>query len=295
MHRLSTGSSSGTPALDLLDARAIVRVMNEQNATIHALVESQADNIAAVIEAVADALKRGGRLIYVGAGTSGRLGVLDASECPPTFGVPPDRVLALIAGGERALRSSVEGAEDDTRQAEADLRGIDPPVSALDVVVGIAASGSTPYVHAALDAAHAAGARTALVCCNPTLTIQADHVIALDTGPEVLPGSTRLKAGTATKLALNTISTGAMARAGFVFDGLMVGVRPINAKLRRRAIRIVAALTGLAEDRAQSALDAAEGRIPVAVLMVRRAVSADEAQARLNRTGGNLREALSLD
>ena len=278
---------AGTRTLDQMTAEEIVHAMNREDARIPEAVAQQAPAIAAAIEAVAGAFRVGGRLIYAGAGTSGRLGVLDAAECPPTFGVPPDKVVALIAGGERALRISAEGAEDDRDQAEADICGVMPPISAADVIVGITASGSTPYVLAILEVARSRGAKTVLICCNPRPAIAADIVIALATGPEVLAGSTRLKAGTACKLVLNMISTGAMALSGYVYEGLMVNVRPVSTKLRRRAARIVAALTGLDHAAAEQALESAGDRIAVAVLIAREGLSAAAAERRLEAAGGS--------
>lgn len=275
--------SRGTKTLDRMSAIEIVRHMNEEDANVIAAVAHQAACIARVVEQAADAIRSGGRIIYVGAGTSGRLGVLDASECPPTFGVAPDRVVALMAGGDRALRQGVEGAEDDRDQGAADVLALEP--TARDVVVGIAASGTTPYVRAALEAAGKAGARTALLCCNPQIGDGADHVIALDTGPEVLAGSTRLKAGTATKLVLNIVSTGAMALAGYVYDGQMVGMQPVNEKLWKRAIRIVTEIGGIDETRAETLLRETSGHIATAILMARRGVSLEEARRLIAETG----------
>jgi N-acetylmuramic acid 6-phosphate etherase len=284
---------AGEAPIDSLTARELVLRMAQVQESVGSAVVQQADALAAVIERVADAISASGRLVYVGAGTSGRLGVLDASECPPTFGVEADRVLGVIAGGERALRESVEGSEDDEKQAAADLDGLDPPLGAADVVIGIAASGTTPYVRGALTFARSAGCYTALLSCNPLSETACDAHIALNTGPELLPGSTRLKAGTATKLALNIISTGAMTRAGFVFEGRMVGMHPVNRKLRARAERIVAELTGT--DDPAALLASAGDSIRVAVLMGRRGCSVEEAAARLDQSGGNLRDALALD
>jgi N-acetylmuramic acid 6-phosphate etherase len=281
------------PPLDALSPGAIVKRMNAEDARISRAVACQTPVIAATIEAVVRAFARGGRLIYIGAGTSGRLGVLDASECPATFGVPSDKVLAVIAGGDRALREGVEAAEDDTTQAVSDLDDVAPPMANRDVVVGISASGRTPYTLAALDYAGAKGAATVLLCCKPAPDVRASIVIALDTGPEILPGSTRLKAGTATKLVLNMISTGAMALSGYVYDGLMVGVCPINTKLRRRALGIISALTGTPHAAAERLLDEAHGSVPVAVLMARRHVSLETASRTLEDAGGILREALA--
>jgi len=216
--------------------------------------------------------------------------VLDASECPPTFGVAPDRVAGIIAGGDQALRSSVEGCEDDRAQAEADINACQAGLK--DLVVGITASGATPYVRAALEAAKRLGATTALLCCNPDCDSGADFVIAVDTGPEVLAGSTRLKAGTASKMVLNMISTGAMALIGQVYDGLMAGMRPANAKLRRRAERIVAQIAGVSETAAADTLAKADYSIATAIVMLRKRCDRDAARAALDKAGGVLRGAL---
>ncbi len=282
-------ASQDRPHLDSLDAEGIARLMNREDARIAAAVEAALPAVARTMEAGAKCLRAGGRIVYVGAGTSGRLGVLDASECPPTFGVAPDRVVARMAGGDAALLSGIEGAEDDREQGRADVADAGPD----DLVVGIAASGTTPYVRAALEAAAERGAATALLCCNPAVRDGADIVIVLDTGPEVLPGSTRLKAGTATKMVLNMISTGAMALSGRVYAGYMVGMRPVNAKLRRRAARIVSALTEKGEDEAFRLLDEADGQIPVAVLMGRLGLDVSAAERRLKEAGGVLRDALA--
>lgn len=279
--------------LDALSSLEAVRRMNRAEADLHAVLAGEEAKLAQAIELAVQAFRSGGRLIYVGAGTSGRLGVLDAAECPPTFGVSPRRVIGLIAGGEAALRESIEGAEDDERAGKRDLQALDPPPGPCDVVVGITASGTTPYVLAALDAAAASKAKTVLLCCNPAQRHAAPLVIALDTGAEVLPGSTRLKAGTAVKMALNRISTGAMAAWGRVFEGWMVGMRPVNRKLHGRAVRIVERLTGYAENEAGELLQAADQRISVAVLMARKTVTAEEAALRLERCAGSLRAALN--
>lgn len=278
--------------LDQMSPIEIVRRMNREDVIVASAVGQCAEAIALTIERVAAAIRKGGRLIYVGAGTSGRLGVLDAAECPPTFGVDPDRVVALIAGGETALRRSAEGAEDDQDAARADVAALDPPVGDRDVVIGIAASGRTPYAITAIEEASLHGAATALVCCNPVEPNLADIVISVETGPEVLPGSTRLKAGTATKLVLNMISTGALALAGYVFEGQMVGMRPTNTKLRDRAVRIVSSLTGTEKAAATQLLEKAGGRIGVAVLMSRRGLTATDAAKRLDEAEGILRDAL---
>ncbi|MCC6486083.1 MAG: N-acetylmuramic acid 6-phosphate etherase [Candidatus Hydrogenedentes bacterium] len=278
--------------LDGLSARALVGRMHESKRHAADAVAPTLDAVAQTVERIAAAFNSGGRLVYLGAGTSGRLGVMDASECPPTFGVDPGLVVGIIAGGDAALRHSVEGAEDDEAAAVADLQALHPPLSSHDVLVGIAASGTTPYVLSGIAYARDLGAYTALVSCNPDGPSAADAHITPDTGPEVLPGSTRLKAGTATKLVLNMLSTGAMTLSGRVYGGYMIGVRPVNAKLRKRAAGILAALTGLSPHAAADALDAARGRIPVALLMHRLQVDCAEAERRLEQAKGNVRAAL---
>jgi N-acetylmuramic acid 6-phosphate etherase len=280
----------GKTYIDAMNAREIVDHMNRQDAGVTEAVSLQAEVIAVVTQCAANALQQGGRLVYVGAGTSGRLGVLDASECPPTFGVAPERVVGIIAGGDTALRTSVEGVEDDVAQAVADVRTHN--IQHLDLVVGIAASGTTPYVLAFLDASKSESAATALVCCNPGCTSGADTIIALDTGPEVLAGSTRLKAGTATKMVLNMVSTGALALSGYVHDGLMVGMAPANAKLRHRAVRMVADLVDVELSEAEKLLDQAGNRIAVAVVMGRGNMGIPEAKSKLAEAGGILSRAL---
>jgi len=278
--------------LDELEPAEMVRRMAAEDAGIPRAVLAEVDAIATVIEWVAEAIRAGGRLVYVGAGTSGRLGVLDASECPPTFGVSPERVVGLIAGGVRALRESVELAEDDSEAGGAELAGLKPAVGQTDVVVGISASGRTPYVLGALDQAARRGAKTALLCCNPPPGPEGRAAIVVETGPEVVAGSTRLKAGTATKMVLNMISTCAMARAGYVFEGYMVRVQPVSTKLMGRAARIVAALTGWNEADAKDLLKKADGSIGVAVLMARKGLAPAEARRKFEESGGSLRDAL---
>ena len=282
--------SDATP-IDLLSPLELAQRMHRADEDAVASVKGAFEPIAAAIEQAAGSIRRGGRIIYAGAGTSGRLGVLDASECPPTFGVPPERVCALIAGGERALRNSVEGVEDRYDEGETDLKSLG--IGAKDFVIGIAASGTTPYVEGVLAAARGAGAPTALITSNRNSPIPAPIRIILETGPEVLAGSTRLKAGTATKLALNMISTGAFTRAGYVYRGRMVGMTPANEKLRRRAARIVSELAGVAESRAAALLADCDYHIGTALLMAGRGVSRDEAEALLARHEGNLRDALA--
>jgi N-acetylmuramic acid 6-phosphate etherase len=261
---------------------------------IAAVIRRAIPRLSALVGAVAAALAKGGRLIYLGAGTSGRLGVLDASECPPTFHCEPEMVVGIIAGGDTALRRSSEGAEDDPRGAAAELRRL--RVGRRDVVVGIAAGGTTPYVLGGLASARKRGAVTAMICCiRPRPDWEpADHVIYLPVGPEVLTGSTRMKAGTATKLVLNMISTVAMVQQGKAWGNLMVDVRATNAKLRDRAARIIAGQCGLSRGAALELLGRAQGRVKVALVMAGRGVEPSEAQRLLRLHGGRLRAILGL-
>jgi N-acetylmuramic acid 6-phosphate etherase len=296
LERMTTeGRNPASEALDTLSALEIVRLMNAEDARVAAAVGSQAAAIAAGIDVIAERLGRGGRLIYLGAGTSGRLGVLDATECPPTFSSPPGKVIGLIAGGAAALTRAVEGAEDRAELAIADLESVS--VSAGDVVVGIATSGRTPYVIAGLAHARVVGAFTIALCCNDDSSVagEADLAITPIVGPEILSGSTRLKAGTATKLVLNMLSTGAMVRLGKCFGNLMVDLTATNEKLRLRTGRIVRELTGLDETAARALLDRCDGELKTAVVAQMRQVGPDEARRMLVAVGGQLRLALTPD
>jgi N-acetylmuramic acid 6-phosphate etherase len=270
--------------------------MNQANREALAATEKAAADITAFISAVEPRFLRGGRLIYLGAGTSGRLGVLDASEAPPTFCVPPDRIIGLIAGGDGSLRRSSEGKEDDPHGAVLELETVRP--GGDDTVLGIAAGGTTPYVLGALEwAKNNSGKRgtplTALLTCTPIERPSfVDHGIVIDTGPEILTGSTRLKAGTATKLVLNAISTALMVRLGKVYGNLMVDVRATNAKLRDRAARIISTLTGLDRTEAFALLDRADGVVKTAVVMQRLGVDRVAAEARLAVAHGRLERIL---
>lgn len=269
--------------LDLLPTLDVVRRLHREDLRAVRAAGRVSRRIATAAEIVAAALAGGGRLIYVGAGTSGRLGVLDAAECPPTFGTSPRQVVGVIAGGARALQGAVEGAEDDPGAGAAALArlGIGP----RDVVCGISASGRTPFVLGALDWARRRRARTLLVCCSPQATrgVPAGLVIAADTGPELVAGSTRLKAGTATKLILNALSTAAMVRLGKVYRGRMVALRPTNQKLRARALRILRELTEVSEARAGRLLAEAGGDVRIAVAMHLTSRSAKEAAQALRQ------------
>ncbi len=278
--------------LDRLSTPEILAHMNAEDATVPAAIARVLPQIAAAAEAIADSLADGGRLIYVGAGTSGRLGVLDAVECVPTFSVEPWQVVGIIAGGPPALTRSVEGAEDDVAAGERDLLALNP--RPRDTVVGLAASGTTPYVLAALRTARRAGARTVGIACNapsPLLEL-AELPIPLVVGAEVLTGSTRLKAGTAQKLVLNMLSTAAMVRIGKVYGNLMVDVRITNRKLAARAVRIVCQATGVNVTEAERLLGQTGQRVKSAIVMALLRVSAEEAQARLDAVNGRLRDAL---
>ncbi|MBI4565912.1 MAG: N-acetylmuramic acid 6-phosphate etherase [Planctomycetes bacterium] len=277
-----------TRELDRLSIPELVKVVNREDARVPAAVGRRAAAIARAIRLIVSRLEGGGRLWLVGAGTSGRLAVLEAAECPPTFGTPASLVRAVIAGGRRAVIRSVEGAEDDAGAGARALKG----VRAQDAVMGIAASGVTPFVRGALEAARRAGAARLFLSCSPVGAHQADVRITLDVGAEVIAGSTRLKAGTATKLVLNMITVGVMARLGRVHENLMVDVQPTNAKLRARARRIVLELTGASPSAVRCALRQTDGRVKAAVVMLRRGCTAREAERILRRCGGFLRKAL---
>lgn len=278
--------------LDQLSALEIVQLMNAEDATVAAAVQAALPQIATAVEAIAARLLAGGRLIYAGAGTSGRLGVLDAAECVPTFGVTPDVVQARIAGGARAVTEAVEGGEDDRAAGRADLLALN--LTARDAVVGVAASGRTPYVVAALEAAAETGALTVgVVCSAPAPVLDAAQIkIAVLTGPEVLTGSTRLKAGTAQKMVLNMLSTGAMTLCGKVYGNLMVDVKVTNTKLAARARRIVAQVGQVDEETAAALLAQTGQAIKPAIVMARRGVDAAEAARLLAAAGGFLRRVL---
>jgi N-acetylmuramic acid 6-phosphate etherase len=281
--------------LDELTALEIVRLMNTEDGRVAAAVATQAEAIARAVEVIADRLRSGGRLIYVGAGTSGRLGVLDATECPPTFNSPPGQVVGLIAGGPAALTRAVEGAEDHPEYGERDLQEIG--VSARDAVVGIATSGRTPYVLGAVAYARKQGAFTVGIACNTAAELNGavDLAIVPVVGPEVLSGSTRLKAGTATKLVLNMLSTGAMVRLGKTYGNLMVDLRATNSKLRARTNRIVRLLTGLSAPEADALLQRCGGELKTALVAQLGGAAAEEARARLAAAGGQVGKALGAE
>jgi N-acetylmuramic acid 6-phosphate etherase len=292
--RLTEQRNPRTERIDVASSLEIVDLMNAEDATVAGAVRGERQRIAKAIDLVVAALQQegGGRLIYVGAGTSGRLGVLDAAECPPTFGTPPTMVVGVIAGGYGALVKSVEGAEDDVNAGAAAMETA--AVTARDVVVGIAASGTTPYVRAALSRAQTLGAKTVLVTCSTPpklLTETCDVVIVPVVGPEALTGSTRLKAGTATKLVLNTISTGVMIRLGKVYGNLMVDLVALSDKLRDRGERIVMECGGVDRAKARAAIEQAGGSVKLAIVMVKKGIRREEAQRLLDDARGFVRGA----
>lgn len=287
-HLTTEARNPASEGLDGLSTLEIVRVMNSEDARVAEAVGREVQAIATVVDVVAERLGRGGRLIYTGAGTSGRLGVLDAAECPPTFNTDPSMVVGLIAGGRTALTTAVEGAEDSPELGAKDLAEIN--LTADDVVCGIATSGRTPYVVGGLLYAREIGAYTVALSCNAAAEIiaMADTAITPVVGPEVLSGSTRLKAGTATKLVLNSITTGAMVQLGKTFGNLMVDLRPTNSKLHSRAVRIVSHATGLGLDESRELLHRCEGEVKVAIVAHGRGTDAVGARARLAELQGHV-------
>jgi N-acetylmuramic acid 6-phosphate etherase len=279
--------------LDAIRVDQALELMNQQDWLAVDAVARERANVAAAIAMVVAAFKQGGRLIYVGAGTSGRLGVLDAAECPPTFRTDPDMVQGLIAGGKDSMFRAKEGAEDSPELGAGDID--DLSVSSKDVVMGIATGGTTPYVHGALAQARQRGAKTIFLSCVQPIPDEpkVDVVIRPLTGPEVLTGSTRLKAGTATKLVLNQITTISMVQLGKCYENLMVDLRATNQKLWDRGARIIMALTALDRDSAMELLKQAEGHVKAAIVMNRMGVELEEAQRLLDRAGGRLREAIT--
>lgn len=276
--------------IDTLPVRDRLLLMNDEDAGVAAAVRSEIDQIESAVNLVVQAFQNGGRLIYAGAGTSGRLGILDASECPPTFGVDPAMVRGLIAGGERAITTAIEGAEDDEGLGRSDLEALSP--DPRDVVIGIAASGRTPYVIGALEKAKEAGAKTVAVSNNKDSKIgqAADVAIEVVTGPEIITGSTRLKAGTAQKLVLNMITTIAMTGIGKVYGNLMVDVQPTNQKLIERAKHIIMEATGCDASTAKEMYEKADGQVKTAIVMILLGCSYEEAVGQLEKSKGIIRE-----
>lgn len=288
---VTEAQNPASEAIDSLPTLDLLKVMNEADGEITLAVKRELPHIAAAVDQIVDRLEQEGRLFYIGAGTSGRLGVLDASECPPTFNTPPDLVQGIIAGGDRALRHPIERAEDDPAQGRRDLE--DRRFSGKDALVGIAASGRTPYVLGAMEYARSLGALTIGLSCTPQSKVAAAAEIAITPvpGPEIVTGSTRMRAGTATKLVLNMISTGVMIRMGYVYGNLMVNVQPTNDKLTDRARRIIAQITGVSYEEAARLLEEA-GSVRVAILMHELNLPRNDAEALLSAAKGRLRTAL---
>ena len=291
---LTEARNPQTMELDSMTPLEIVTAMNREDARVPESIRPQLPNIAQCVAWATEAIRSGGRLIYMGAGTSGRLGVLDAVECPPTFGVSPDVVVGLIAGGEGAFVKAVEGAEDSRELGKADLEAIG--LTPKDLVVGIAASGRTPYVLGGLAYAHSLGCKTAAISCNPGSALGKEARLAIEVapGPECLTGSTRLKAGTAQKLILNMISTATMVGCGKAYSNLMVDVMQTNEKLVVRAQNIVMEATGVSRDSAKEAIALAGGSCKLAVTMILADCTVEEAKERLERCGGSVRQAIAL-
>jgi N-acetylmuramic acid 6-phosphate etherase len=290
--RLSEQRNGTSKNLDRMSALEIVRLMNREDRKVAVAVGRKLLAIARAVDAIVDAIRSGGRLIYAGAGSSGRMAVLDAAECPPTFGTSPKLVQALIAGGRRAVTGAVEGAEDSLANAERDLR--EAKLTRRDVVVGITASGTTPYVLSALKYARKLGATTVAITVNPRTPVArlAKILIATEVGPEILTGSTRLKAGTSQKMVLNMLSTAAMARLGHVYENLMIDVKPSNHKVSERILRILAEASGKSVSASEHALRQSGHNLRIALVMLKLGVEVDAAKIKLAKAKGDLREAL---
>lgn len=289
---LTEQANPASESIDSLGTEGVLRVMNSEDRRVADSVEQEIPRIARAVDAIVAALERGGRLFYIGAGTSGRLGVLDASECPPTFNVPPEMVQGIIAGGERALAHATEASEDRPEMGEQDL--VERGFRAVDILVGIAASGRTPYVLGAIRKARELGAATVGISCTPDSELSRSVDIPIEPlpGPEVVAGSTRLKAGTATKLVLNMLSTGAMIRLGNVFGNLMVNVQPRNEKLVDRACRIIASAASVSTEEAVRLLEESGRNVRTAIVMSRLGTTREDAERRLQAAGGHVRDAL---
>lgn len=290
---LTEQPNPASASIDALPTEEVLRIINAEDRRVAEAVEAQIPQIARAVDAIVAALEEGGRLFYIGAGTSGRLGVLDAAECPPTFSVPAETVQGIIAGGEAALSRATEASEDDPEAGARDLAacGFAP----RDVLAGLAASGRTPYVLGAIAAANRMGAVTIGISCTPDSQLAQAARIAITplTGPEVVTGSTRMKAGTAQKLVLNMLSTGAFIRMGYVYGNLMVNVQPANAKLADRARRIVARAANVSYERAGECLEAAGDSVRAAILMAKTGMGRGEAERRLAGAGGRVAQALA--
>jgi N-acetylmuramic acid 6-phosphate etherase len=278
--------------IDLADSREIVRIINEEDKKVADAVENRLDVIADAVDAIVEGFKKGGRLLYFGAGTSGRLGVLDAAECPPTFGTDPELVQGFIAGGEKAMFRAQEGAEDSEKFGADEIGRLN--VSAKDVIVGLAASGRTPYVHGALKRAREIGCLTILVTTVSAeqVEVEVDFLVDVPVGPEVIMGSTRMKSATAQKMILNMFTTGSMIRLGKVFENVMVDLQLTNKKLEERAKRIVMVLSGINYGEAEEVLNKADGHVKTALLMALSGLGRDEAVQKLQESDGFIRKAL---
>ena len=284
-----------TADIDRISTLEMVRRINDEDKKVAYAVEQELESVAQAVDAIYESLSSGGRLIYCGCGTSGRLGVLDAAECPPTYSTDPEMVQGIIAGGERAMFKAAEGAEDNADAGREDMQKIG--LSAKDIVVGIAASGRTPYMLGAMAYAHEIGAKTVALTCNKASAMNeaADISIGVETGPEVITGSTRMKCGTAEKMVLNMLSTGAMIRLGKVYGNLMVDVMPTNEKLVRRAISIVSTAAGVDEELARQTLEQCGFSVKTAIVMLVRGLGVEEAEKRLGESGGVVARALGED
>jgi N-acetylmuramic acid 6-phosphate etherase len=282
--------NENTVAIDQFSILEVLKTINDEDQTISSAVRESLPEIEKVVHYAKTALVGGGRVFYIGAGTSGRLGVLDASECPPTYSAPSDWFIGIIAGGDKALRNSIEGAEDKPDSAIEDLRKFDITVN--DLVIGISCSGAAKYVISALDYAKGEGSKTAYLITNPVpfLTTDVDVVISVDTGPEIITGSTRMKAGTATKMVLNMISTATMVSMGKVYGNLMVDLMAVNEKLVDRGTRIIQKITGLDYDSAEEALIRANKSVKTAIVMINKNCELNDAEEKLRHVGGSLRK-----
>ena len=280
--------------IDMKSTMEILEIMNREDEGVAKAVRASLAQIAGLIDATVNAFRHHGRLFYIGSGTSGRLGVLDASECPPTFGVPSTMVNGVIAGGERALRNAIENAEDDKEKASADLEAYD--FSSSDMLIGLSAAGSTPYVVGAIEYAHSIGADTGCIVCNEgsVLSRLVHHPVTVVVGPEIIQGSTRLKAGTAEKMVLNMISTISMVKLGYVYDNFMVNIQPTNIKLINRARRIIRQITGCDDVTARRYYQESGCKVAESVLMIKFSLSADEAFIALSDADFNLHKAIEV-
>lgn len=292
MDLITEKSNTKSEWIDKKPALEILKIMNEEDKLVAFAVEKELPNIAKAVENITECFKRGGRLIYIGAGTSGRLGILDASECPPTFGTEKDQVIGIIAGGEEAMTVAIEGAEDNPIAGEDDLKNIE--LTEKDVVVGITANGNTPYVLGAIEYSNSIGAKTIGLTCNKDSKVAEIAEIAITpvVGPEVITGSTRLKAGTAQKMVLNMLSTASMIGIGKVYSNLMVDLNPTNAKLMERAKRIIMKVTGVENEEAERYLEMSNNKPKVAIVMIKKGVSYEKAVELLEKNDRYLYKAL---